>query len=123
MLLIKSSLTFFSVLLIACSSTNKATSEEKNTTNTKEIEMKTNEMLAAGFIKAEVVESREEGDCPYTFMINGKDGNYYLDPINLTDEYKKHGEKVWVKYSGLRRMNRCIKANPISINEIEKRTE
>ena len=55
--------------------------------------------------------------------LSGKDGNYYLDPMNLTDEYKKHGEKVWVKYSGLRRMNRCIKANPVSINEIEKRIE
>ena len=123
MLLIKSSLTFFSVLLIACSSTNKATSEEKNVTNTKEIEMRTSEMLAAGFTKAEVVESKEEGDCPFTLKMKNKDNVYYLDPINMTDEFKKHGEKVWVKYSGLRRMNRCIKANPVSINEIEKRIE
>ena len=123
MLLIKSSITFFSVLLIACSSTNKATSEEKNVTNTKEIEMKTSEMLAAGFTMSEVVESKEEGDCPFTLKMKNKDNVYYLDPINMTDEFKKHGEKVWVKYSGLRRMNRCIKANPVSIIEIEKRIE
>ena len=123
MLLIKSTITFFSVLLIACSSTNKATSEEKNVTNTKEIEMKTSEMLAAGFTMSEVVESKEEGDCPFTLKMKNKDNVYYLDPINMTDEFKKHGEKVWVKYSGLRRMNRCIKANPVSIIEIEKRIE
>lgn len=123
MLLIKSSLTLLSVLLIACSSTNKAASEEKNTPNTKEIEMKNSEMLAAGFSMAVVVESKEEGDCPFTLKMKNKDNEYYLDPINMTDAFKKNGEKVWVKYSGLRRMNRCSKANPISINEIEKRVE
>lgn len=123
MLLIKSSLTFLSVLLIACSSTNKATSEEKNVTNTKEIEMKNSEMLAAGFTMAEVVESKVEGDCPFTLKMKNKDNVYYLDPINITDEFKKDGEKVWVKYSGLRRMNRCTKASPVTVLEMEKRIE
>ena len=111
------------MLLIGCSSTNKATSEEKNATNTKEIEMKNSEMLAAGFTMAEVVESKKEGDCLFTLKMENKGNEYFLDPINITDEFKIHGEKVWVKYSGLRRMNRCIKANPVTINEIEKRME
>lgn len=111
------------MLLIACSSTNKAASEEKNITNTKEVEMKNSEMIAAGFSMAVIVESKEEGDCPFTLKMKNKDNEYYLDPINMTDEFKKNGEKVWVKFSGLRRMNRCIKANPVSINGIEKRIE
>ena len=44
-----------------------------------------------------------------------------LDPINLEESMKKDGLKVWVTYQGLRMMNRCEKANPVSIVEIEMR--
>ena len=54
----------------------------------------------------------------YRLKINGKNGVYYLDPINLEDKYQLAGLEVWFKYSGLRRMNRCQKANPIAIQEI-----
>ena len=48
---------------------------------------------------------------------------YHLDPINITEEFKKDGEKIWIKFGGLKMMNRCEKANPISIIEIQKRVE
>ncbi len=124
MLFIKGTITALSVLLIACSSTNKATidkASEETVTNTEKT-MKETAMKEAGFLMAEVVASRVEGDCPFTLKVNASEP-YFLDPVNITDEYKKNGEKVWVKYSGLRMMNRCEKATPVNIVEIERRSE
>ena len=53
-------------------------------------------------------------------MVEGKNGTYYLDPIDLREDFQIEGEQVWFKYGGLRRMNRCEKASPISIIEIIK---
>ncbi len=80
-------------------------------------------MIEEGFIKGIIVTSKVEGDCPITIQVEGKEGSYFLDPINLEDNYKNDGEKIWFKFAGLRRMNRCEKANPISIIEIQKRVE
>ncbi len=80
-------------------------------------------MIEEGFIKGTIISSKIEGDCPITIQVEGKEGSYFLDPINLEDNYKNDGEKVWFKFAGLRRMNRCEKANPISIIEIQKRVE
>ena len=80
-------------------------------------------MIEAGFIKGTIVTSKVEGDCPITIQVEGKEDAYFLDPINLEENYKKDGEKVWFKFEGLRRKNRCNKANPISIIEIQKRVE
>jgi len=123
MLFNKIVITVLSMIVMACSSANKTAEANSNTdtTSTKEI-MKEASMKEAGFVMAEVVESKVEGDCPFTLKINAENP-YYLDPIDMTDDFKKHGEKVWVKYAGLRRMNRCEKANPVSIVEIERRTK
>ena len=71
-----------------------------------------------GYLAGEVSVSKKEGDCPVTIKIPGKNGIYYLDPINLEEKYHINGLNVWFKYGGLRRMNRCQKANPVTINEI-----
>ena len=77
-------------------------------------------MMESGFSMATVVASKTEGDCPFTIKM--EDGTLF-DPINLEDGFKKHDTKIWVKYSGLRMMNRCVKANPVRIDEIQKRVE
>lgn len=77
-------------------------------------------MMADGFTLGTVVASTVEGDCPYVIS-SEIDGNKVLyDPINLDDTYKKDGMKVWYKYNGLRMMNRCEKANPVSLSEIQE---
>jgi hypothetical protein len=124
MTFLKTSIALVSILLISCCSTTKTTSntsEDKLTTT--EMDKKINTMIDAGFSMAEVIESKTEGDCPFTLRIIDKDAPYLLDPINMTDQFKKNGKKVWVKYAGLRMMNRCEKANPVNIIEIEKRVE
>ena len=75
-------------------------------------------MIMKGYLAGEISISNTEGDCPVTIKIPGKNGTYYLDPINLEEKYHIDGLNVWFKYGGLRRMNRCQKANPVTINEI-----
>ena len=105
------------VLFLSCNSTNKSV-----TTNTEtEPKMDSQKMIAEGFIMGTISTSKIEGDCPITIKVEGKSGVYYLDPIDLSEEFKNDGENVWFKFGGLRRMNRCDKASPINIIEIQKR--
>lgn len=77
------------------------------------------EMIDKGFQKAIVIYSEQERDCPYTLSVDGVD--YLLDPVNLENAFKVNQEKIWVTYRSLRMANRCEKATPIEIIEIEKR--
>ncbi len=65
-----------------------------------------------------IVYSEKEGDCEYTIKL--KDGLFY-DPINLEDAYKVDGMAVYFKFRGLRMLNRCNKANPVSIEKMVKK--
>lgn len=110
---------FFSLLVFSCNTTvNSVSNSSENT-----IQIDSKKMMEAGFIKGTIVTSEIKGDCPITIKVGGKEGAYFLDPINLEENYKKDGEKVWFKFNGLRMMNRCNKANPISVIEIQKRVE
>jgi len=106
----------FSILLFSCNSTNKTVTANPED----EVKIATEKMMEAGFIKGTIVASTIEGDCPITIKVEGKNGTYYLDPIDLKGDFQTDGEKVWFKFGPLRRMNRCDKANPISIIEIVK---
>jgi hypothetical protein len=101
-------LVFFCI--ISCSTIDKTISAEKRIIK--------NQRIDKGFTLGEIFLSNIEGDCPVTIKIDDKNGIYYLDPINLEEKYHIDGLNVWFKYGGLRRMNRCQKANPITINEI-----
>ncbi len=108
----------FTLLLFSCNTTNKSVT---NTSENKTQMVDAKKMIEAGFLEGVIVTSKKEGDCPITIQVEGKDGAYFLDPINITEEYKIDGEQVWFTFGGLRMMNRCEKANPISIIEIQKR--
>ncbi|PKA82742.1 hypothetical protein ATE92_0879 [Ulvibacter sp. MAR_2010_11] len=107
-----------------CSSTKTNTNDStlSNTPSASELSKESQKMLDAGFKRATIVASAVEGDCPYTLQMV-EDNNALLDPINLEETYKSNGMKVWVIYNGLRMMNRCEKANPVSIQDIRKRAE
>lgn len=75
------------------------------------------EMVAQGFTKGTIVHSKEEGDCEYTIKL--EDGRYF-ESTDLKEEYMKDGMTVWFTYGPLRRMNKCKKANPVSIIAMKK---
>lgn len=75
------------------------------------------EMLAQGFTKGTIFHSKEEGDCEYTIKL--EDGRYF-ESTDLKDEFKKDAMAVWFTFRPLRRMNTCLKANPVGINEMKK---
>jgi hypothetical protein len=78
------------------------------------------ELIPKGFTFGTIEESTKEGDCLYTIrMGENKKDSYYFDPINLKEPYKKNGLEVFFTYRGLRMMNRCVKANPIEVEEMK----
>ncbi|WP_347373376.1 hypothetical protein [Aequorivita sp. Q41] len=125
-MLLKISLLAFSVVILSCGTTENqtittavSTTPSETTTNTGSVNPE--KMAQAGYLLGTVVYSDKEGDCEYTIQMPGdKMEYYYLDPINLEENYKKDGQKVWLKFAGLRRMNRCDKATPAEILDIKK---
>ena len=80
--------------------------------------------MADGYLPGRIIFSDLAEDCEYTIQL--KDGErdfYYVDPINLEENFRNNAQTVWVKFNGLRRMNRCEKATPVEITEILKRDE
>ena len=119
MTLLKFSFGFLFLFAIACNSSKETTSDNSNMTSVET--QNEQKMMNAGFKKGVVVYSNEEGDCPYTIKLEQEDT--YYDPINLEESYKTDGEKVWFQFNPLRRMNRCVKANPVFVSKIQKRAE
>ena len=117
---LKTMIVLFALVLVSCNSAQKTTSDAMD--NSKNSEM-TKKMLANGFKMGTIVASKVEGDCPYVIQLDDDGTPYYLDPVNLEESFKKDGEKIWFTFSGLRMMNRCEKANPVSIIKMEKREE
>lgn len=115
----KTCLTLLTLIVISCNSSSKTT-EGKNTNEVTDIEMKTEKMIKAGFMMGTIIYSDVEGDCPYVIDVVNADYKYMLDPINLEETFKTDGTKIWFKFAGLRMMNRCEKANPVSIIEMQK---
>ncbi len=107
---------FFSLILFSCNSINKSVS----TTSENETQVESKKMIEAGFTDGTITISKKEGDCPITIKVERKEGAYYLDPINLPEDFQKDGERVWFTFGGLRMMKRCDKASPVSIIEIQK---
>jgi hypothetical protein len=120
MILIRTFLALLIVTIVSCNSSAKTTEENAND-NTSEMKVEAMKMKEAGYTSGTIVYSDEEGDCPYTIQVDGEDNDYMFDPINLDESYKKDGMKIWFKYGGLRMMNRCVKANPVNILEIQER--
>ncbi|OAD90646.1 hypothetical protein A7A78_05235 [Aequorivita soesokkakensis] len=119
---LKIGLAIISTLILSCGTTEKQTqtTSTEETTSAGEV-IDPQKLMAEGYMLGTVVYSDKEGDCPYTIQMPGdKMEFYYLDPINLDESFKKDGQKVWIKFSGLRRMNRCDKATPAEIIDIKK---
>ena len=111
----------FGLLFLIGAACNSAKNTTENTMKDKVMKMN-EKLIAEGFKKAIVIESKIENDCPYTLMMDGNK-DILFDPINLEEKYKSNGEEIWVKYRPLRRQNRCAKANPVEITAIQKREE
>ncbi len=114
-------ITMLMFVSFSCNSTKKVTTELDET---KTQVMDTKKMLEEGYWEGTVVLSKAEGDCPVTIKIENKDDSYFLDPINITEKYEGFiidGTKVWIKYAGLRMMNRCDKASPVNITDLQSR--
>ncbi len=99
-------------LILACNGA-KDTASIKTDANVEQEK----EMITQGFTKGTIVYSQEVGDCPYTIKL--EDGRFF-ESTDLKEEYMKDGMTVWFTYGGLRRMNKCNKANPIAIYEMKK---
>ena len=118
---LKTSLLLVLLAVFSCCG-NKTTKEAM--ADTKDASMNT-KMMENGFKMGTIVASKAEGECPFMIQMEseGEEKPVFLDPINLDESYKTNGQKIWFTFNGLRMMNRCIKANPVSIVEMQKRAE
>lgn len=98
--------------LNSCMSTKESQKIEDSKATVNESEMK-----AKGFISGIVIYSTKKGDCEYSIKI---DEEVIYDPLNLSEEFKNHEQKVWFTFTGLRRANRCKNKSPIRISEMIK---
>jgi type III secretory pathway component EscV len=122
MALFKSFAVLLTLIIISCCSGQKTASEDSPDETNNDITMNTQKMMEAGFKQASIVASEEQSECPFIMKMAGSDSDL-LDPINLDEKYMKDGGKIWVKYTSLRMQNRCDKARPVKIEEIQKRAE
>ena len=133
MIVIKTFFTAAAFVFIACGTANKVKEDkvsdmsESNKVEAASLEakkMQVEKMMAAGFQAGTIVASDAEGDCPFTIRLEDKTGTLLYDPINLDksfSSFKQDGMKVWFTFAGLRMMNRCEKANPINLIDIQSR--
>ena len=133
MIVIKTLFTAAAFAFIACGTANKMNEDkgsDMNKVNKVEApsfeanKMEVEKMMAAGFQAGTIVASDAEGDCPFTIRLEDKTGTLMYDPINLDKSFstfKQDGMKVWFTFAGLRMMNRCEKANPINLIDIQTR--
>ncbi len=124
MTLLKSLLFVLAIGLISSCASKKGnditTSEEskiESNMNSKKL------MLEEGYSDGIIIASRTEGDCPFVIDINDENYSYFLDPVNLAEDFKTDGQKIWFKFTASRMPNRCEKANPVWIVDIKKRVE
>lgn len=112
-----------SLLFLACQSLNptKAKDEshiETSSTNSsgETSALKPSEDHLAATIKVGEDTKNRQG-CPWLLHKDGPP-NQVLDPINLPQKFQKANAKVWVKFRGMRRMNRCPEASPVWVEDI-----
>tara|TARA_B100000497_G_C7440878_1_gene274344 strand:+ start:187 stop:519 length:333 start_codon:yes stop_codon:yes gene_type:complete len=78
------------------------------------------ELTPEGFTAGVIQKSTKKGDCLFTILVTSNSGEpLYFDPINLDEAYKKDGIALFFKYRPLRMMNRCQRANPVEIQELQ----
>ena len=74
-----------------------------------------------GYVKAKVIKYEVDG-CGYLLQLEDKKKTK-LAPTKLTDEMTKHGRKVWVKYTPVKKplMSTCMAGTQIEVIDIQKR--
>lgn len=118
MKILKTSLLLLVLIATSCCTSGK-TSKNNTATESNTTMVNAKKLMADGFTMGTIVASTVEGDCPYVIS-SEIDGNTVMyDPINLEEMYQKQGTKIWYKYNGLKMMNRCDKANPVNVTEIQ----
>lgn len=112
-----------SLLFLACQSLNPTKAKDKSRigppstyASGETSSLKPSEAHLAATIKVGENTKNRQG-CSWLLHIDGPP-NQVLDPINLSQEFQRTNAKVWVKFSGMRRMNRCPEASPVWVEDI-----
>lgn len=125
-MILKNVFIYCSALLLSCG-TPKNQPVPVETNSASEIAVKKEaaaKMMAAGYLPGRIIYSDLADDCEFTIQLKqGEKDFYFVDPVNLDENFRRDNQTVWVKFQGLRRMNRCEKAAPVQIVEIKNREE
>lgn len=69
-----------------------------------------------GFVKATIINYALDG-CGFMLLL--KDGKK-LEPVNLSEEFKKDSIKVWIKYQHYKGNSICMAGEMVTVTAIEK---
>ena len=104
-----------------CDSTKSSANEESKEAETK-TQINSDDMVKEGFVLGSIKINRGSA-CPY--IIEDEQLGLKYDPVNLDEEkfkkFKLEEQKIFFKFTPLRRMNRCNEASPIQLTAIEIR--
>lgn len=115
-LLINYLLIFLFIGIYSCASKEKATKTNQEETAQDEPTIDQN-------MKAATLVDYSERDSTCSLLLVLEDGNV-LQPLQIDNEYRKDGIKVWIDFSySKRKQGPCSFGTPIVINKITKRLE
>lgn len=113
------------ILLTYCASLNHDSQQEiMKTKEAIQSKSKTKDslMINQGF-QLGTIKYLDNSACEYIIIDHKSRAKF--DPVNILvmafEPLKKESQKIYFKYRPLRRMNRCLEANPILLNDIKKR--
>lgn len=109
---------FFGFFISCKTTTTNSNSIHENTENSSGKSTLT--LMSEGYVKASVLDKTDSYDCG--FIIALEEGEKFLYPLHLKEEFKKNDLKVWVLYRPIRPIQaNCPDAMPVELEGMEFR--
>lgn len=106
---------FSIICALALCSCNKSNGDMTSTTNSEE----NTDFRAEGYVATTIIYDKTASS-PCDYLLEAKGGEI-LEAMDLPEEFKKDGVKLWVKYIPQRRRSQCGTAQPIGIERVVRR--
>jgi hypothetical protein len=108
------SLFLFALIALLFAQCNKSAGNLVEGSQTTKVDYK-----AEGFTSATIVWDKT-AEAPCNYLIHTKDGQI-LEAMDLSEDVKEDGTRIWLKWMAQRRPSQCSGAQPVGIQAIVKR--
>jgi hypothetical protein len=102
----------------ACGTTEDTTATKENDGGTDEIS-ETSELYL--YSSGQIVDKSGDDGCGFMIAVKIDGNDKIFDPGSLSDEFRKNGLEVDIKYQMSRKQSTCVGTQPIMLMEIKKK--